>query len=108
MAVETPVTTTKDITSTARVIENTAEERYYMASQWQLMWRKFRKHRLAVVCLMLLVIMYFVALTFEFWAPYDPAAQHQDLLNAPPSHIHLFDSQGNFRGPFVYGLKNSI
>jgi peptide/nickel transport system permease protein len=52
--------------------------------------------------------MYFVSMTYEFWAPYDPDAQHQTLLNAPPTHLHLFDSQGNFRGPFVYGVKNEV
>jgi peptide/nickel transport system permease protein len=87
---------------------NTADERYYMASQWQLMWRKFRKHKLAVVSLVLLVLMYATALTYEFWAPYDPNAQHQDMLYAPPMRIHFFDSEGQFRGPFVYGLKSSI
>jgi peptide/nickel transport system permease protein len=96
------------ISERGRTGENTAEERYYMASQWQLMWRKFRKHRLAVISLFLLGLMYFVALTYEFWAPYDPNVQHQDMLYAPPMRIHFFDSAGQFRGPFVYGLKNSI
>ena len=26
-----------------------AVEAYYLASQWQLMWRKFRRHHLAIV-----------------------------------------------------------
>ena len=57
--------------------EPSADVLYFMASQWQLMWRKFKKHRLAVVSAVLLAVMYFVAATFEFWAPYDKLYQHQ-------------------------------
>jgi len=86
----------------------TADERYYLASQWQLVWRKFGRHKLAVVSAVLLGLLYFVALTFEFWAPYNPTAQHEDFLNAGPVRIHVFDSTGQFRWPFVYGLDGEI
>jgi peptide/nickel transport system permease protein len=86
----------------------TAEERYYMASQWQLMWRKFRKHRLAVFASLVLFVLYFVAATYEFWQPYSTLSQFDGYLSAPPTTIHLFDSEGQFRGPFVYGLKNEL
>ncbi len=88
--------------------EHTADERYYMASQWQLMWRKFSKHKLALASLILLGLLYFVALTYEFWAPYDLHTQHQQHLGMTPSRIHLFDSTGKFRGPFVYGMKGDL
>ncbi len=86
----------------------TPDERYYLASQWQLMWRKFRKHRLAVVSAVLLIALYFVAATYEFWQPYNTQTQFQDILNAPPTTIHLFDTEGNLRGPFVYGMSNEL
>lgn len=86
----------------------TPDERYYLASQWQLMWRKFRKHRLAVISSVLLLVLYFVAATFEFWQPYNTTSQFQSYLNAPPTTIHLFDSEGVFRGPFVYGMANEL
>ena len=85
-----------------------AEERYYFASQRQLIWRKFKKHRLAVLSAFLLVLAYLVALTFEFWAPYGPLFQHEGLVNTPPTRIHLIDSAGRWRGPFVYGLKGTL
>ncbi len=34
------------------------QERYYMASQWQLMWWKLKRHRLAVIFGIVLLIMY--------------------------------------------------
>lgn len=86
----------------------TAEERYYMASQWQLMWRKFKKHRLAYVSLFLLGLLYFIAFTFEFWAPYGIDEQRLDYISVPPTTIHFFDQEGTFRGPFVYGLGGKI
>jgi peptide/nickel transport system permease protein len=80
----------------------------YAASQWQLIWRRFRRHRVAVVSLALLLFLYFLAFTYEFWTPYDPLTKHQGFVNTPPTRIHFFDSEGNFRGPFVYGLRYEL
>ena len=91
-----------------RAAETTAEERYFLASQWQLMWRKFKRHRLAVVSATLLGILYLFAITYEFWVPYGRLTKHEDFLSASPSSIHLFDSEGRFQGPFVYGLEGEI
>jgi len=89
-------------------LETSADERYFMASQWQLMARKFRKHKLAMVSFVLLGLMYFLATTCEFWAPYNQSTQNKNFLHAPPTRIHLFDSNGKFRGPFVYELSGEI
>ena len=88
--------------------EITAEERYFLASQWQLMWRKFKRHRLAVISITLLGILYLLAITYKFWVPYGRLTKHEDYLSASPSRIHLFDSEGRFRGPFVYKLEGEI
>jgi peptide/nickel transport system permease protein len=87
---------------------NEAEEQFYIASQRQLIWRRFKRHRLALFSSIFLILMYFVAFTYEFWSPYKPITQHQGFVNTPPTTIHLFDSEGNFRGPFVYGLDSEI
>ncbi len=93
---------------TGRGTEITAEERYYMASQSQLMWRKFRKHRLALISTVFLIAIYFLAFTYEFWAPYEMQTQHEDYLTAPPMVIRFVDSEGNLRAPFVYGTSNEL
>ncbi len=36
--------------------------RLVLASQWRLMWWKFRKHRLALVSLVIIIAMYIVAI----------------------------------------------
>ena len=84
------------------------EERLYFASQWQLVWRKFRRHRLAVGSMYLLGLLYFVAMTFEFWIPYRPLTQQPDYLDAPPSRIHMRREDGSWSRPFVYVLEQTI
>ncbi len=91
-----------------RAAEITAEERYFLASQWQLMWRKFKRHRLAVFSTTLLALLYFFAVTYEFWVPYGRLTKHEDFLSAPPSRLHFFDHEGRFHGPFVYRLEGEI
>ena len=42
------------------------QEEYFLASQWQLMWRKLRRHRLALVGATVLALLYLVAIFAEF------------------------------------------
>jgi peptide/nickel transport system permease protein len=79
-----------------------AQERYYMASQWRMMWWKLRRHRVAVVSGAILLAMYLSIMVSEQLAPYNQQSRHADFIYAPPQGIHLFD-QGHFVGPFVYG-----
>lgn len=104
----TDVTTGVSSVVGTRAAGVTFEERYFLASQWQLMWRKFKRHRLAVLSTTLLLVLYFLAITYKLWVPYGRLTKHDDFLSAPPSSIHLFDSEGRFRGPFVYGLEGEI
>jgi peptide/nickel transport system permease protein len=88
--------------------KDTAEQsRYNKASQLQLMWWKFRRHRLAVISGVFLAILYFVILIAEFLAPYNLHSRHPDFIHAPPQSVHLFH-EGSFVGPFVYGRKMTL
>ena len=77
----------------------------YVAPQWKLMYWKFRKHRLAVVSVFVLLAFYIVAMFCEFFAPYNPEAFSTQWTAAPPTLVRLFDTEGTFRGPFIYGTK---
>ena len=90
------------------VTETSAEERYFIASQRQLMWRKFKKHRVAVISGIILVLAYLAAFGYEFCAPYGPLTQHEGFVNAPPTRIRLIDPDGRLRAPFVYGLTGKV
>src|SRR4026209_1839073 len=48
------------------------DERLTVASQWQLIWWRFRKHKVAVFCSALLALFYLIAVFAEFVAPYNP------------------------------------
>ena len=92
----------------AAVNAASAEERYFIASQRQLMWRKFRKHRMAVVAGIVLLIAYLVAFTYEFCAPYGSLTQHEGFVNAPPTRVRVMDADGRLRAPFVYGITGRV
>src|SRR5271168_457545 len=79
-----------------------AQDRYYLASQWRMMWWKLKRHRLAVISGAVLGVLYLSILASEFLAPYGLNSRHNDYIYAPPQRIHLFDN-GRFIGPFVYG-----
>ena len=78
------------------------QEHFYLASQWQMMWWRLRRHRLAVVSGALLALMYFSVIISEVLAPYDLHTRNIDAIFAPPQRIH-FVHEGEFRWPFVYG-----
>ena len=79
------------------------QERFYMASQWKMIWWRLKGHRLAVLSGCVLLLMYFSILIAEFLAPYDLHTRDADFIYAPPQQIHFFH-EGSFEGPFVYGL----
>ncbi|WP_319771928.1 ABC transporter permease [Breoghania sp.] len=78
------------------------QERYYQASQWQIMWWKFRRHKVALWSAVFLILLYMCVPFAEVIAPYTPNQRDNDHLYAPPQSIHLFHD-GSFVGPFVYG-----
>jgi peptide/nickel transport system permease protein len=82
-----------------------ADERVYVASQWQLMWWKFRRHKVAMVSGVIIILLYIVALIPEFLAPFDPNAHNARAIFAPPQPIRFVDASGTFHlRPFVYAL----
>ena len=83
------------------------EPRVFVASQWQLIWWKFRKHKLALISAGIVALVYLVALFVEPIAPFLPDNFNSKFTYAPPQAIHLF-SEGRFVGPYAYGLKQEI
>ena len=83
-----------------------AQRRFYSASPWMLMWWKFRRHRLAVISGLILLLLYLAAAIAEFIAPYDLHTRHSAYIFAPPQRVH-FVHEGQFLGPFVYALKTT-
>ncbi|WP_333639960.1 ABC transporter permease, partial [Mesotoga prima] len=71
-------------------------------SRWQLVWRALRKHKLGLLSLWILIIMYLIALFADFLAPNSPYEQTQGLSFAPPSKVHWTDEEGKLTAPYIY------
>jgi peptide/nickel transport system permease protein len=79
-----------------------------IATPRQLMWWKFRKHRVAVLCAVLLAVFYIIALFADFLSPYDPNQFVAAYKFVPPMAITFVDAEGNFRlQPGVNGLVST-
>ena len=78
-----------------------------IATHWQLMWWRFRKHRMAMTGAAILGIFLIISLFAEFLAPYKPHTRNPRYLQGPPMGIHFFDDNWNFHlRPFIYGRDN--
>jgi peptide/nickel transport system permease protein len=82
-----------------------AEEAYYVASQWQLIWWKFRKHRLAIIAGPVLAFLYLCAIFADFLSFTLPDTRFPDYKFAPPSMIRVRDDEGRWQAPFAYGVR---
>jgi peptide/nickel transport system permease protein len=86
-----------------------AEIRYYTASQFQLMWWKFRKHKLALIGSAILGLFVIVAMFAEFLSPYAPTARTPNYLFGRPQVLHFVDAEGKFHWrPFTYALTAAM
>ncbi|MCC6804711.1 MAG: ABC transporter permease [Anaerolineae bacterium] len=85
------------------------DARVLVASQWQLIWWRFRRHKLALFSGIVLAFIYLIVLFGEFFAPYDPSDYIARYTYAPPQPIHLFDTtDGLVFSPYVNDYKVEI
>src|SRR5204862_7222447 len=79
------------------------EERVSVATQWQLMWWRFRRHRLALAGTGVVALCYAVVLFADFFAYASPTASEAQRSLLPPQTIRwLHDGR---LAPHVYGLS---
>lgn len=88
------------------VQDDSAKAVLYTASARQLMWWRFRKHKLAVASLFFLIFCYVVAIFAEFVAPYHPGEVERLSTFSPPQVVRVWHD-GSLHRPFVYELKRS-
>ena len=77
------------------------QEKLFQATQWQLMIRKFRKHKLAQVSMWTLILLYQIVIFAEFFAVQDYTKRDTKTILQPPMAVHWFH-EGKLIGPFVY------
>jgi peptide/nickel transport system permease protein len=73
----------------------------------ELTWLRFKRNRLAMGASVLLILSYVIAAFAGFFAPYHVRTIHSKLPGVPANGIHIRDSEGRFRWPFVYGYESA-
>ncbi len=84
-----------------------ASARMAVASQWQLVWWAFRRHRLAMAGLVVTVALYIVAVVPGFFAVNDPSQQNARAAFYPPQALHFIDTaeDGSWSiRPYIYPI----
>ena len=84
-----------------------SDESYYLASQWALMWRKLKKHKLARFSLAVLAVLYLGALFADFFAPYGLEEFSALYKNTAPTKVYWRNEDGSWSRPYVYKLKKT-
>ncbi|WP_418591866.1 ABC transporter permease [Ponticoccus sp. (in: a-proteobacteria)] len=81
-------------------------DRVAIASQAQLTWWAFRRHKLAMAGLWVIGLLYLLSLFAEFVAPADPTRQNRRAIYHPPQMIHFIDSteDGTRIRPYVWKM----
>lgn len=83
------------------------EPAIFVASQWKLVWWKFREHKLALISTVVTLLMYLMAIFAEPLAPYRTDTTQSKFTYAPPMKVRIFD-EGRLVRPYVYALKQEI
>jgi len=81
------------------------EDVFKVLSYRQLMWRRFKKHRLAIVGGITLVVLYLAAVFGDFISPCGSLERARRYINAPPQRVRFIGRDGLHLRPFVYGLN---
>jgi peptide/nickel transport system permease protein len=75
------------------------------AGQWRLVWIRFKRHRVALVSGVVVLLFYLAAAFCELVAPYDPLHREVMQASSPPMRLRFWDAaEGKLHlRPFVYG-----
>lgn len=81
-----------------------------LSTPLQLMWWRFRRHRVAVGSLVVLVLMYLVALCAAFVAPHGADKNYPRYASVPPQTLHFIErsAEGWQFNPHVLGYQSEI
>ena len=82
--------------------DTSGAERAYLASQRQLVWRRFRRHKLALVAVVVLAVLYLTSIFAEFFTPYPALHRFKEFGEAPPTRIRVISPERGLSRPFVF------
>ncbi|PDV87769.1 peptide ABC transporter permease [Rhizobium sp. H4] len=81
-----------------------------VAGQWKLIWRRFRRHRLALGAGVVILLIYLVALFAEVIAPVSSQTYDSRYTYAPPQRLKVagYDGAGQFHPLYVNGYSMKV
>nr|WP_314257345.1 ABC transporter permease [uncultured Devosia sp.] len=104
--------TDQTISTVPQSITRPAEPEYkeQVAGQWQLIWWRFRRNKVALFSGAIVLAIYLVAIFAEFLAPFSPDYYEGRYAYAQPQQINLFqvDESGWRWAPHVNGYSSSV
>lgn len=81
------------------------KEARFAASQWTMIWRRFRRNKIAMLGGAVVLIYYVLALFANFIAPYTLQTRFIRQVYLPPQPVYFFD-EGKLK-PHVYEVESS-
>ena len=103
-----PQQTIEDYTRRRQLREEQKAERFHYASQRQLIWWRFKKHKLAMLGMIVLFVMYFVSIFAEFFSPYPVENRLRTSKTSPPTRIRIVSEEGGLRTPFICAMDRKL
>src|SRR5579872_1574137 len=83
-----------------------AEDRIAVASNWRLVWWRFRRHHLAMASAALLILLYLIVLVPDFFSTQDPERTDARQAFIPVQSVHLLDNGLSPWVPAIVGKRN--
>ena len=80
------------------------EQEVFIASQWQLMWWRFKSHKLAVISGIVLLGFFLIGALCGFLSHGDANFSDYRFAYMKPQALHWFHEDGF--GPYVYGVDS--
>lgn len=81
------------------------DDKYFTASQWQLVWWRFRRHRGAMIGGCVLLTLFITGIFAGFFAPYEGSTRDRDYILGGPQLVKFWDHNGFSIRPFVHAYK---
>jgi peptide/nickel transport system permease protein len=91
-----------------RTIVSKAEDAVSVAPNWKLVWWRFRKNKLAVASIFVLIVFYAVVLVPGFFATFDPYETSSKQIFIPPQRIAFFRYGYFMSVPAIQGQRNKV
>ncbi len=99
-----------DVAAQTTIFDKSAippEDRYYYASQWELIWWRFSRHKVALFAAGVIILLYLGAIFADFISPYDMDRRFEGYQAAPPTPLHLIRPDGGIQ-PYIFGLTRKL